>query len=49
MEAIKNLAIDLLDGADIAQEFDDTIWLIVDRELWEEFIAARDAVDAIEG
>jgi len=32
------VAFDLLEGADVIQEFEDSVWLKVDRELWETFI-----------
>jgi hypothetical protein len=31
------LAFDLLADAEVMHEFDDCLWVKVDRELWEEF------------
>ena len=33
------MAFDILDGADVMQEFDDSVWIKVDKELWEAFTA----------
>lgn len=32
------LAFDILEDADVVEEFETTVWLKVDRELWEKFI-----------
>ena len=32
------LAFDILEDADVIQEFSDSVFLKVDRELWEKFI-----------
>jgi len=32
------LAFDILEDADVIEEFETTVWLKVDRELWEKFI-----------
>jgi len=37
MEKIE-LAFDLLESADLIQEFDDSVWIKVDKELWNAFI-----------
>lgn len=34
------LAFDMLEDAEVMQEFDDSVWIKVDRELWEAFNAA---------
>ena len=34
-------AFDLLEDAEVIQEFDDHVWLKVDRELWLQFIDAE--------
>lgn len=31
-------ALDLLESSEVMNEFDDSIWLKVDRDLWEAFI-----------
>ena len=31
------LAFDLLEDAEVMQVFDDSVWIKVDRETWEEF------------
>ena len=31
-------ALDLLESSEVINEFDDSIWLKVDRDLWEAFI-----------
>ena len=31
------LAVEILDDANVMQEFDDHVWIQVDREQWEEF------------
>jgi hypothetical protein len=36
MEKIE-LAFDLLESADLIQEFDDSVWIKVDKELWNAF------------
>ena len=33
------LAFDLLEDAEVMQEFDDSVWIKVDREMWEQFNA----------
>lgn len=30
-------AFDILDGAEVMQEFEDSVWIKVDRDLWEAF------------
>jgi hypothetical protein len=35
------LAFDILEDAEVMQEFEDSIWLKVDKELWEEFISVN--------
>lgn len=32
------LAFDILEDADVVEEFETTVWLKVDRELWEKFM-----------
>jgi hypothetical protein len=32
-----SLAFDLLENADVMEEFDTTLWISVDRETWEAF------------
>lgn len=34
------MAFDLLEDAEVMQEFDDSVWIKVDKELWEAFTAA---------
>lgn len=34
------LAFDILEDAEIMQEFDDSVWIKVDRALWEAFTTA---------
>ena len=34
------LAFDLLEDAEVMQEFDDSVWIKVDREMWEQFNAS---------
>ena len=31
------MAFDILEDAEVMQKFDDSVWIKVDRELWEEF------------
>jgi hypothetical protein len=31
------MAFDILENAEVMQEFDDCVWIKVDRKLWEEF------------
>ena len=31
------LAFDVLDGADVMEQFEDSVWLRVDAELWDKF------------
>ncbi len=31
-------ALDLLESSEVMQEFDDSLWIKVDRDLWEAFI-----------
>ena len=33
----KNLALDILEDAVDMHEFDNVVWISVDREMWEEF------------
>lgn len=35
-----SMAFDMLEDAEVMQEFDDSVWIKVDKELWEAFIAA---------
>jgi hypothetical protein len=35
---VVELAFDILNDADVVEEFEDSVWLKVDRELWEKFI-----------
>ena len=37
-----SLAFDILENADVMQEFDDTLWIQVDRDMWEAFHAAEE-------
>ena len=39
-------AFDLLEAAEVMEEFDDHVWLKVDRETWEAFIAAEGITNA---
>lgn len=32
------LAAEILDDAEVLQEFDDHVWIKVDRDLWREFM-----------
>jgi len=34
------LAFDLLEDAEVMQEFDDSVWIKVDRKMWEQFNAS---------
>ena len=34
---IVDMAFDILDGAEVMQEFDDSVWIKVDKELWKKF------------
>jgi len=34
-----SLAFDILESAEVMQEFDTTLWIQVDREMWEIFCA----------
>jgi len=36
------LSFDLLEGAEIVQEFEDDVWLKVDKATWYEFIGNRE-------
>jgi hypothetical protein len=36
------LAFDILENADVMQEFDNTLWIQVDRESWEAFHAVEE-------
>ena len=40
---VVELAFDILEDADVVEEFEDTVWLKVDRGLWEKF-ASKEAV-----
>ena len=31
-------ALDLLESSEVMKEFDDSLWIKIDRDLWEEFI-----------
>lgn len=33
----KNLALDILEDADVMSEFDSTVWVAITKEMWEEF------------
>jgi hypothetical protein len=35
---IVTLAFDIFEDAEIMQEFDDSYWVKVDREMWDQFI-----------
>jgi hypothetical protein len=35
-------ALDLLESSEVMQEFDDSLWIKVDRDLWEEFIGEEE-------
>lgn len=35
-------ALDLLESSEVMNEFDDSIWLKVDRDLWEAFVGGDD-------
>ena len=39
-------ALEILESSDIVQEFGDSLWLRVDRELWEEFTGERSHKDS---
>jgi hypothetical protein len=41
MEKI-NLAFDILYDADIVEEFEDTLFIKVDKEMWDEFWSSDD-------
>ena len=34
------LAFDLIESAEVIQEFDDHLWVKIDRELWEQLVGA---------
>ena len=34
---IVELAFDILEGAEVIQEFDDSVWIKVDKESWDQF------------
>ena len=34
------LAFDMLEDAEVMQEFDDCVWVKIDREMWEQFNAS---------
>jgi len=34
---IVDMAFDILDDAEVVQEFDKSVWIKVDKELWEKF------------
>lgn len=34
---IVDLAFDILDDAEVMQEFDDSVWIKIDKELWDKF------------
>jgi hypothetical protein len=36
-EEVVELAFDILEDAELMQEFDDTVWISVDKTLWEQF------------
>jgi hypothetical protein len=38
------LAFDVLENAEVMQEFDDFLWIKVDREQWERFQALMEMV-----
>jgi hypothetical protein len=35
-------ALDLLESSEVMKEFDDSLWIKVDRDLWEEFIGEQE-------
>jgi hypothetical protein len=37
-----SLAFDMLENADVMQEFDHTLWIQVDRDMWEAFHAVEE-------
>ena len=37
LEERKNLALDILEDADVMSEFDNTVWVAISKEMWEEF------------
>ena len=45
IQAQAMLALDLLESSNVMQEFPDSIWIEVDRDLWEAFIGGE-GVDA---
>ena len=38
---IVDLAFDVLDDAEVVQEFDDSVWVKIDKELWNQFKEAN--------
>lgn len=38
-QARQALAEDILNDAEVMQEFEDSLWIKVDREMWQEFMA----------
>jgi len=36
------LAFDMLEDAEVMQEFDDCVWVKIDREMWEQFNSVED-------
>jgi hypothetical protein len=40
-----SLAFDMLEDAEVMQEFDDSVWIKVDKELWEAFNTAPPTED----
>ena len=41
------LAFDLLEDAEVMQEFDDCVWIKVDRAMWNEFNDVEENDDAV--
>lgn len=39
------LAFDMLEDAEVMQEFDDCVWVKIDREMWEQFNASDEEDD----
>lgn len=39
------LAFDILEAAEVMQEFDNDLWIKVDREMWEQFNASDEEDD----
>lgn len=41
-QAREALALEMIEAAEVLHEFDDSVTLRIDRELWEEFIGKQD-------